>query len=94
MARRRSRRGRSRYWIQRAIKRPGSLKNWMLRHRAEIKRLTGYDPFTRDGDIRMAVLKKLKNDKQLLKRLAGSHATTILRKINLAITLRKLSKRR
>ncbi len=79
-------------WIQEAIKRPGSLKRWLKEHRSEIKRKLGEDPFTSDGRIRKSVLRKLKKNKKLLKELAGPHWKRIYRKINLALTLKKLAK--
>ena len=79
-----------RKWIQKAIKRPGSLKSWLKRHRKEIKHHYGTDPLTKDGKVKVTVLRKLKNDRGFVKELSGSHADTIERKINAAITLDKL----
>ena len=77
MSRRRRRRSsRSRYWIQRAIKHPGSLIRY-------VKRYYGSSGFTRRGTIKVSVLRELaeRND-------------TIGRRARLALTLRKLRKRR
>ena len=76
------------YWIQEAIKRPGSLRAWLERHREEIKKYVGEDPFTKRGTIRKSVLVKLKKRKDVLKKIAGSHWRTIHRKIVLGITLK------
>jgi len=58
----------------------GTLTAWLKRHRRAIKRKYG-DPFTRTGEINDHVLRKLKNDKEFLKKLAGPHWKKILRKI-------------
>jgi len=76
---------RSNRWIQRAIKRPGSLKAWLKRNRARIKRATGKDPFTRDGKVSVSALKALRKTK-VYERLPAR----VKQKINLAITLHKL----
>ncbi len=82
----------ARYWIQRAIKRPGSLRAWLKKHEPKIKRRYGVSPFTKDGKIRMSVLRRLKRDKEFLKDLAGAKHRLIQRKINLAITLKQLNR--
>jgi hypothetical protein len=84
---------RVKYWIQRAIKRPGSLKAWLKKHAKRIERRYGESPFTKDGKIKVSVLRRLKRDKELLKDLAGSRWRLIQRKINLAITLKRLADR-
>jgi hypothetical protein len=76
---------RSNRWIQRAIKRPGSLKAWLKRNRARIRRATGRDPFTRDGKVSVSTLKALRRTR-MYERLPAR----IKQKINLAITLHKL----
>ena len=58
----------------------GSLTRWLKKHRAAIARRYG-DPFTRTGEINDNVLRKLKNDKEFLRKLAGPHWKKILRKI-------------
>jgi len=78
---------RSRYWIQEAIKHPGSLKRWVKKNRARIKRATGIDPLTKDGRIKVTALKKLRRTK-MYERLPAHRK----RQINLAITLRELHK--
>ncbi len=81
---------RSNRWIQKAIKRPGSLVAWFKRHRNKLKKLLGYDPITRDGDINdraiLGVLRLWKEGKIKLR-------TRIVRKLYLAKTLQKLRKR-
>jgi uncharacterized protein (DUF2344 family) len=85
---------RARHWIQRAVKRPGSLRRWLKKHEKRIERRYGVSPFTKDGKVRMSVLRKLKRDKELLKDLAGSKWRLIHKKINLAITLKHLGRGR
>jgi hypothetical protein len=85
---------RVKYWIQRAIKRPGSLKAWLKKHEKRIERRYGESPFTKDGKINARVLHRLKRDKELLKDLAGSKWRLIQRKINLAVTLKRLGRDR
>jgi len=85
---------RVKYWIQRAVKRPGSLKAWLKKNAKKIKRRLGESPFTKDGKINTRVLHRLKQDKELLKDLAGSRWRSIHRKINLAVTLKRLGRDR
>jgi hypothetical protein len=84
----------AKYWIQRAIKRPGSLRRWLKKHEKRIERRYGVSPFTRDGRIRMSVLRRLKRDKEFLKDLAGSKYRLIHKKINLAVTLKRMASSR
>jgi hypothetical protein len=65
------------YWIQQAIKRPGSLKKWL-------RKKYGNKAFNKDGTIKVTFLRKLLKREDVNKR--------IKRKIRLALTLRKLSK--
>ena len=88
MARRR-RGGKEEYWIQEAIKRPGSLRAWLKRNKRKVVAAIKEDPFTRDGRIKVTALKKLRRTK-LYERLP----TRIKQKINLAITLKRLAARR
>ncbi len=83
---------RTRRWIQRAIKRPGSLRKWLKKHEKKIERRYGVSPFTKDGKIRMSVLRRLKRDKEFLKELSGAKYRLIQQKINLAITLKRLAR--
>jgi len=82
MARRRSR---DKYWIQEAVKRPGSLKAWLKRNKRRVVAAIKEDPFTRDGKIKVTALKKLRKT-SLYEKLP----TSIKQKINLAITLKRL----
>jgi hypothetical protein len=77
---------RSKYWIQKAIKRPGSLRAWLKRNKRKVVAAIKEDPFTKDGKIKVSALKKLRRTK-LYERLP----TRVKQKINLAITLRRLS---
>jgi len=81
------------FWIQEAIKRPGSLKAWLKKHQRAITRRYGESPFKKDGTIKVTILKKLRNDEEFLKRLSKSRYAHIKRKINLAITLHRLRRR-
>ena len=85
---------RVKYWIQRAIKRPGSLKAWLKKHARKIERRYGESPFTKDGKVNVRVLRRLKRDKEFLKEISGSRWRLIHRKINLAITLKKMASSR
>jgi hypothetical protein len=76
------------YWIQGAVKRPGKLKKWLKRNKRRVVAAIKEDPFTRDGKIKVTALKKLRNT-NLYDRLP----THIKQKINLAITLRRLSRK-
>jgi hypothetical protein len=67
------------YWIQQAIKRPGSLRKWL-------KKKYGRKAFNKDGTIKVTFLRKLLKNKKVSKR--------IKRKIRLALTLRKLSRKK
>ena len=78
---------RKKYWIQDAIKRPGSLRAWLKRNKRKVVAAIKEDPFTKDGKIKVSALKKLRKTK-LYERLP----TRIKQKINLAITLRKLAR--
>jgi hypothetical protein len=79
---------------QQAIKRPGSLRRWLKKHEKRIEKRYGESPFTKDGKINARVLHRLKRDKELLKDLAGSRWRLIQRKINLAVTLKRLGRDR
>jgi len=46
-------------WIREAIKRPETLTEWFKKNREKLKRLLGYDPFTRKGDIRDKAVRDL-----------------------------------
>ena len=84
---------RSKYWIQEAIKRPGTLRKWLQKHKKAIARRYGESPFTKDGKIKTSILKKLRKDDEFLKKLSHSKYKQIKQKVNLAITLKKLSKK-
>jgi dephospho-CoA kinase len=86
------RRTTARYWIQQAIKRPGSLRRWLKKNEKRIERRYGESPFAKDGKIKVRVLRKLRRDKEFLKELSGARYRLIQRKINLAITLKKLNR--
>lgn len=89
MARRKRRR--SNYWIQRAIKKPGALTRWVKRNRAKLKRILGFDPITKRGDIRdRAITKLIKLYRAGKIRLS----TKTKRRLILARTLAKLRRRR
>jgi len=79
----------SRRWIQKAIKKPGALTKWVLKHRAKIKRLTGVDPITKSGEISQLALLRLRKTRWY-KRLSARTK----RRINLAITLERIGGRK
>ena len=64
----------------------GSLTRWLLKHRNAIRRKYG-DPFTKDGEINDRVLRRLYNDEEFLKKLAGSHWKRIKRKIQFKLNV-------
>ena len=72
------------YWIQEAIKRPGSLTKWLKKH-------FGKKAFTKQGKIKITLLKKLAKKKKVKGRKIPKR---VLAKINLAITLNKLRKKK
>ena len=74
-------------WIQKAIKHPGALKAWLKRHRSEVKKATGMNPFTKSGEVNTKCLQKLRHTKYYQKL-----SPTTKRRINLAITLEKFHK--
>ena len=76
-----------RRWIQEAIKKPGALTRWLKRNRKKVAAATKSPVFTRDGEINTNTLRKLRKTR-LYERLSP----TIKRRINLAITLERLSK--
>ena len=86
------RRTTARYWIQHAIKRPGSLRRWLKKNEKRIERRYGESPFAKDGKIKVRILRKLRRDKEFLKELSGARYRLIQRKVNLAITLKKLNR--
>ena len=59
----------------------GSLTRWLKRHRSEIRRLTGHDPFTRSGEINDNTLRILRGHPEYVKKIAKSHWRKIMRKI-------------
>lgn len=81
----------SKNWIQEAIKNPGALRRYIERNRSRIKRIVGEDPISKEGIIKISALKKLR---KAIKegRLRVSNRATLLRRINLAITLKRLRK--
>lgn len=70
-------------WIQKAVKRPGSLRAWM-------RRKYGSKAFTKDGRIKKEYLLKAK--KYVSRKYRGRAKKVMLGKINLALTLRKFRK--
>jgi len=66
-------------WIQKAIKKKGALRQY-------VKRKYGDKAFTRKGTIKVSILRKLLKDKSV--------SETTKRRVRLALTLRKLRRRR
>jgi len=77
-------------WIQKAIKKPGALKRWLKRGGArKIAAATKKKVWTKDGEINTNTLKTFRKTKAYEKL-----PTKTKRRINLAITLERLSKKR
>jgi len=78
--------GRSKRWIQKAIKRPGRVKQYLMR-------VYGKRAFTRTGEIRHNYLFKARRRvKETMP--PGPRRRSLLSAINLAIRLERLSKRK
>jgi len=69
-------RRRTKYWIQRAVKRPGRVRRY-------ISRVYGNKAFTKDGKIKLEYLKKAKE------RALRNGNTSLARAIQLAINFRR-----
>jgi len=76
-------------WIQEAIKRPGSLKRWLKKNQAKVKRATGMSPFTKTGKVNIRALVKFRKTKAYEKT-----PKRIKQKINLAINLSRPRKKK
>jgi len=76
-------------WIQEAVKRPGSLKRWLKKNQAKVKRATGMSPFTKSGKVNIRALVKFRKTKAYEKT-----PKRIKQKINLAINLSRLRKKK
>jgi len=82
-------RGKGGRWIQKAIKKPGALKRWLKRGGArKIAAATKKPVWTKDGEINTNTLKAFRKTKAYEKL-----PTKTKRRINLAITLERLSKK-
>ncbi|MBO8180486.1 MAG: capsid protein VP2 [Archaeoglobus sp.] len=68
-------------WIQEAIERPGRVRRY-------VKRLFGNKAFTKEGKIKLSYLRKAK------KRAERTGNTSLVKAINLAITLRGFRKKK
>jgi hypothetical protein len=78
--------GKTKNWIQEAIKHPGALKQWL-------KKRFGKKAFTKSGKIKVSFLKKLRKEIKEGK-IKVRNKTLWLRRINLALTLKRLAKNR
>jgi len=67
----------------------GSLERWLKRHEKEIKRTLGKSPFTKSGEINDNVLRSLKANEELLRKLAGTHWKKIKKKITFKLNVLK-----
>ena len=90
------RRGRKRKdkWIQRAIKRPGSLRAWLKRHEKKLRRLTRMKVFNKDGTVNERLIEYLERHPDVIKKISKSHWKRIWRKVHLADTLLDLRDKR
>ena len=78
-----------RKWIQKAIKRPGALTNWLKRGGWRIVAGATKKPvYTKTGEINTNTLKQFRNTEAYEKL-----STRTKQRINAAITLEKLSKK-
>ena len=78
-----------RKWIQKAIKRPGALHNWLKRGGWRIVQGATKKPvYTKTGEINTNTLKEFRNTEAYEKL-----STRTKQRINAAITLEKLSKK-
>jgi len=78
-----------RKWIQRAIKRPGALTNWLKRGGWRIVAGATKKPvYTKTGEINTNTLRQFRNTEAYEKL-----STKTKQRINAAITLEKLSKK-
>ena len=59
----------------------GTLTDWCKRHNSQVKRYTGKDCFTKNGELNDNTLRYLYNHDEVVKRIAKSHWKRILRKI-------------
>ena len=75
---------RSRRWIQSAIKRPGRVRRY-------IRRLYGKKAFTKDGDIKVAYLRKA--IRHVKEEVSGSRRRSLLSALYLALRLREMAKK-
>lgn len=79
----------ARGWIQKAVRRKGSLKRWMNTEKAKkLARGLHVSRFTRDGEINQRFLYRVRKSNAW-----NSLSTATKRRINLAITLERLKKR-
>ena len=76
-------RSRTKYWIQKAIKRPGRVKRLLMRW-------YGKKAFTKDGEIKQSYLLKAK--KRVKEKYTGKRRKSLLSAINLALTFEKWRK--
>lgn len=65
----------------------GSLTEWLLRHRTQIVRRYGEQPFTKRGTINNRLLRRMKNDPEFLKEVSGTHYKDIEEKINFKLNV-------
>jgi len=80
---RKRKKSRTKYWIQRAIKRPGRIKRLL-------KRWYGSKAFTKSGEIKQQYLYKAK--KRVMREYTGKRRRSLLSAINLAIRFEKWRK--
>ena len=71
-------RGRNKYWIQEAIKRPGRVRKYL-------KRKYGKKAFTKDGDIKVSYIRKA---------LKTARDPSLKAALRLAIRLKKWARKR
>jgi len=85
----RKRRNNKKYWIQRAVKRRGALTEWLKRNERKVVGAIKDNIFDKAGNINKSALEKLRRS-DFYERLDAKTK----RRINLAINLMRLRKKR
>lgn len=78
--------------MQKAVKRPGSLRAWFKRHESEIKKALHEAPFTKRGTIKASVINKLIAHDNIIKHISKGKWGLIKKKLVLARTFKRYHK--
>ena len=79
----------TRFWVQKAIRNPGSLREWFKRNRKKLTRHLHYDPLKSNGEIKK---KAVEDVIRLVKKGSLDVNRTTLHRLYLAKTLFKLQR--